>query len=221
MNVYASFCGRLITVSFMYQKTIYDIYIYIYTYIYIYIYIYICIKHPCIYHIWIIIYRIYIYIYIYIIWISSYKIYIWILLYSLFYIVVCFTHTHTHTHTPTHTHIYIYIYIILLRHQHGSPWSSPATILYRPLFLAVHAFASRVLMSLSVDETLLPRLVNLSTSFRELPFSVDMSPLGLKHLHSVLRALTWRPMPAVAGSRQRGRVTAWVSIFARSAMSSA
>ena len=37
------------------------------------------------------------------------------------------------------------------------------------LLLAVHAFASRVLMSFSVDETLLPRLVNLSTSFRELP----------------------------------------------------
>ena len=32
------------------------------------------------------------------------------------------------------------------------------------LSLAVHAFASRVLMSVSVDETLFPRLVNFSTS---------------------------------------------------------
>ena len=43
--------------------------------------------------------------------------------------------------------------------------------------IAVHAFASHVLMSVSVDETLLPRKVNLSTSFRELPFCVEMSPL--------------------------------------------
>ena len=45
------------------------------------------------------------------------------------------------------------------------------------LSLAVHAFASRVLMSFPVDETLLLRYVNSSTSFRELPFSVKMSPL--------------------------------------------
>ena len=44
------------------------------------------------------------------------------------------------------------------------------------LSVAIHAFASRVLMSVSVDETLLPRWVNLSTSFRELPFSGGMSP---------------------------------------------
>ena len=40
---------------------------------------------------------------------------------------------------------------------------------------AVHAFVSRVSMSLLVDETLLPRQVNLSTSFREQPPSVEMS----------------------------------------------
>ena len=45
------------------------------------------------------------------------------------------------------------------------------------LSLAVHAFASHVLMSISVDASLLLMLVNLSTSFRELPFSVEMSPL--------------------------------------------
>ena len=51
--------------------------------------------------------------------------------------------------------------------------------------IAVHAYASRILMSFSVDETLLSRYVNLSTDFRELPFSVEMSPFRLKHMHSV------------------------------------
>ena len=37
------------------------------------------------------------------------------------------------------------------------------------LSIAVHAFVSCVSMSFLVDETLLPRLVNLSNSFRELP----------------------------------------------------
>ena len=45
------------------------------------------------------------------------------------------------------------------------------------LSIVVHAFASRMLMSVSVDETLLPRLVHLSTSFRELQFSVEMMPV--------------------------------------------
>ena len=45
------------------------------------------------------------------------------------------------------------------------------------LLIAVHAIASCVLMSFSVDETPLLRLVNLSTSFRELPFHVKMSPV--------------------------------------------
>ena len=66
------------------------------------------------------------------------------------------------------------------------------------LLLAVHAFASCVLMSFSVDKTLLPRKVNSSISFRELPFSVEMSPLSLKHVYSVLSALTWKSMPAAA-----------------------
>ena len=42
------------------------------------------------------------------------------------------------------------------------------------LSIAVHVFVSRVSMSFSVDETLLPRKVNLSTHFRELPSSVEM-----------------------------------------------
>ena len=39
----------------------------------------------------------------------------------------------------------------------------------------------------------------MSTSFRERPFSVEISPLRLKDMYSVLFALTWRPMPSAAG----------------------
>ena len=54
------------------------------------------------------------------------------------------------------------------------------------LSTAVHAFASSILMSFSVNEMLLLRYVNLSTGFREPPFSVEMSPLWLKDvLHFV------------------------------------
>ena len=41
--------------------------------------------------------------------------------------------------------------------------------------VAVHAFARHIVMLFSVDETLLPRYVNLSTDFREPPFTVKMS----------------------------------------------
>ena len=41
------------------------------------------------------------------------------------------------------------------------------------LLIVVLVFLSRVLMSFSVDEMLLPKYVNLSASFREPPFSVE------------------------------------------------
>ena len=47
------------------------------------------------------------------------------------------------------------------------------------LSIAVYAFVSRVSMAFSVDETLLPRYVNLSTSFREVPSCVEMSLVWL------------------------------------------
>ena len=47
------------------------------------------------------------------------------------------------------------------------------------LSIAVHAFAGRVLISFLVDETLLPKQMNLSTSLREPPFCVEISPLWL------------------------------------------
>ena len=69
------------------------------------------------------------------------------------------------------------------------------------LSIAIHVYASHVLMFVSVDEILLPRSVNLSTSFRELQFNVEMLPVWLKHIYSVFCVLTWKPMPAAAGSR--------------------
>ena len=69
------------------------------------------------------------------------------------------------------------------------------------LSLAAHAFANRVSMSVSVDETLLHKQVNLLTSFRELSFSVETSPVWLKHIYSVLSALTWRTLHAAVRSR--------------------
>ena len=87
--------------------------------------------------------------------------------------------------------------------------------------IAVHAFACRMLTSFSFDESLLPKLVNLSTSFRELPFSEEILPLWLKHMYSLLSALTWRPMLAAAHFRPCSRLSVWVGVFARSAMSSA
>ena len=44
------------------------------------------------------------------------------------------------------------------------------------LSVAVHDFASCILTSFSVDEMLLLRYMFLSTSFKEPPFSVEMSP---------------------------------------------
>ena len=77
-----------------------------------------------------------------------------------------------------------------------------------------HAFASCELMSFSVDEKLLPRLVNLSTSFKEPPVRVEMSHVWfwLKHMYSVLSALTWRPIPPAAFSRLCSWNSAWECI---------
>ena len=89
------------------------------------------------------------------------------------------------------------------------------------LLIAVHAFVGHVSMSLLLDQTLLPRKVNLSSSFRELPPNVEMSPVRLKLMNSVLCALTWRPMLVAARSRLCCRVSAWTGAFARIAISSA
>ena len=58
------------------------------------------------------------------------------------------------------------------------------------LSMAVHAFARRILTSLSVDETLLPRYVNLSSNFRGMAFRVEMGTPRLKYMYSVLFTFT-------------------------------
>ena len=82
--------------------------------------------------------------------------------------------------------------------------------------IAVHSFVSHVSMSFSVDDTLFPRLVNLSTNFREV-----LSPIWLKHIYSAFCALTWRPMPAVARSKLCSSVSARLGVLATIALSSA
>ena len=54
------------------------------------------------------------------------------------------------------------------------------------LFVASNASPIRVLISLSVDEILLPRYMNCSTGLRGLQSSVEMSPFFLKFMNSVL-----------------------------------
>ena len=88
------------------------------------------------------------------------------------------------------------------------------------LSIPVHAFASHILMLFSVDETLLLRQMNLFTIFRESPFSVEMWPLLLQHMYSVLSAFTWRSKQPATRSRLCSRDSAQAGIFARSAMSS-
>ena len=60
--------------------------------------------------------------------------------------------------------------------------------------IAIHVFARHILLSLSIDETLLPRCVNLSINFSELQIRVVMSLSWLKQMYSALPAFTWRPM---------------------------
>ena len=45
------------------------------------------------------------------------------------------------------------------------------------LSITVYAFVSRILMSFSVDETLLSRYVNLFTNLKEPPFRVEMGSI--------------------------------------------
>ena len=53
------------------------------------------------------------------------------------------------------------------------------------LSIAVYAFVVRTLTSLSVDEILLPKYINWSTNFRDLPLRTEMAPC-FKHKNSVL-----------------------------------
>ena len=85
----------------------------------------------------------------------------------------------------------------------------------KSLLIAVHVFARHILISLSVDEMLLPRYVNLTTDFREPPFREEMAPSGLKLMYSVWSTFTWRTMPTATCSRLCSRDSAWVGVFIR------
>ena len=54
------------------------------------------------------------------------------------------------------------------------------------LSIANHASTESILISISVDVTLLPRYVNLSSNFREPLFKMEMAPSWLKHIYSDL-----------------------------------
>ena len=87
------------------------------------------------------------------------------------------------------------------------------------LSIAVLVFVRCILISLSVDKTMLPRYVNLSTNFRESQFRMEMAHSWLRHMYSVLSTFLWR-LPAPC-SRLSSWDSAWVGVFARSAISSA
>ena len=98
------------------------------------------------------------------------------------------------------------------------PYSSIDTTTARKKLRFILSFRSdlRMIDGRSIAVHAFVRSVNLSTSFRELEFSVEISPLWLKHVNSVLSALTCRPMPAAARSKLCSRVSAWAGVFVRS-----
>ena len=56
--------------------------------------------------------------------------------------------------------------------------------------MAFHDFARGILTSISVDEVLLSRYVNLPINFRGRPLRVEMAPSRLKHMYTVLFPFT-------------------------------
>ena len=89
------------------------------------------------------------------------------------------------------------------------------------LSLIVNGFARCTLISLSVDQILLPKYVNLPTNFRGWPLKVEMVPSHLRHLNSVLYSFMKRLIFPAACSRLYSRGSAYAGVFVRSAWSSA
>ena len=96
-------------------------------------------------------------------------------------------------------------------------WIDQSSLL---LSIPVRVFASWILTPVSLDEVQLPRYLNFSTNFRGLPRRVRVTPRW-KHMYTVLITFRYMLMPPAACSRLRSRDSAWVSVFTRSAMSSA
>ena len=81
--------------------------------------------------------------------------------------------------------------------------------------IAFHAFASRILISLSVDVILLPRYVNSSINFSGFPVRVEIAPSSF-----VLFAFTYNPMLPSCCFKLCSRDSAWTGVFTRSIRSS-
>ena len=88
------------------------------------------------------------------------------------------------------------------------------------LSITAQAFARFILISLSVDERLLPRYMNSSTNFWEPSLRVEMTPFFLlKHIYSIFFAFKRRPMRSDTFSKLCSKDLACVGLFARSAVS--
>ena len=100
---------------------------------------------------------------------------------SLFFIgLVCVHVVHLYSNTDTTAAWKKLCFILSVRSD---------LLLIINLSIAVCAFVRHILVSLSIDEMLLPRYVNLSTNFGEPPFRVEMSP-WLKDIYPILAAFT-------------------------------
>ena len=77
------------------------------------------------------------------------------------------------------------------------------------LYISVHTFTRCISISLSVDEILLLKHVNLFTNYRCLPLRVEMAPSHFIYMYSVLFAFMWRPMPPAVCSRLCSRDSVW------------
>ena len=64
------------------------------------------------------------------------------------------------------------------------------------IMIADYAFTCRALMSFNIDERIHPRLVNLSSSFREPAFSVEMS-LDCFVVHSLFKQVSISHLAAI------------------------
>ena len=74
-----------------------------------------------------------------------------------------------------------------------------------------------MLTSLSVDEILLSRYMNLSSYFRGLTLRIEMDPSLFKHTHYNFFAFTLKPMSLAASTKLRSSDSAWEGVVARSA----
>ena len=76
------------------------------------------------------------------------------------------------------------------------------------LSIALNTFNRCLLTSLSVDERLLLRYLNLTTNLR-----VEMAPFCWKHMYPILFAFGYRPTLPAAGCNLCSRHSTWAYVF--------